>query len=292
VTNHPATGRHYRLLSRGEALYQSTKKVIEVPISCSVFVLDCAARLAGGVFGCNASGRCVVLYYHSIPARDRCRFAWQMDMVRRLTTPIAVTGRAQLNSGRHYCAITFDDAFENVLDNAWPELKRCKIPFTLFVSTKIMGQRAGWWSGEERNQKLISAAQLQRLGSELATVGSHTSSHARLTTLSEADARAELVDSKEFLERLLGRRVILFSFPYGDHNSEVVDWCRSVGYERVFTTLPFSASLNESEFVVGRVSVTPREWRLVFILKLMGAYRWLPYAYRAKRLLLRLARVK
>jgi len=77
--------------------------------------------------------------------------------------------------------------------------------------------------------------------------------------------------------------VTTFSFPYGAFNAQLVEWCRDAGYERVFTTLPVIASSEPEEFAVGRVSVEPTDWSLEFRLKVLGAYRWLPLAYKMKR---------
>ena len=38
--------------------------------------------------------------------------------------------------------LTVDDAFQSFYDNAWPYLKKNKIPFVLFVSTEPVGNKA------------------------------------------------------------------------------------------------------------------------------------------------------
>src|SRR5207245_1160814 len=78
----------------------------------------------------------------------------------------------------------------------------------------------------------------------------------------------------------------LFSFPHGSFNAKLVEWCREAGYERVFTILPTLAFSDPREFVTGRVSVEPTDWPLEFRLKLLGAYRWLPFGFGLKRKIL------
>src|SRR5260370_1063708 len=63
--------------------------------------------------------------------------------------------------------------------------------------------------------------------------------------------------------------------------------CGSAGYERVFSMMPVLALSNPREFVTGRVGVEPTDWPLEFWLKASGSYRWLTYAFRAKRALFR-----
>ena len=40
------------------------------------------------------------------------------------------------NIDKNYLLLTIDDAFESFYLNAWPVLKKRKIPFILFVSTR------------------------------------------------------------------------------------------------------------------------------------------------------------
>jgi peptidoglycan/xylan/chitin deacetylase (PgdA/CDA1 family) len=102
----------------------------------------------------------------------------------------------------------------------------------------------------------------------------------------EERAWREIHESRARLEGLLDREVKLFSFPYGAFNERLVGLCREAGYERVFTTLPYSALSEPDEFVTGRVWAEPTDWPLEFRLKLLGAYAWLPKAFSLKRRLL------
>jgi peptidoglycan/xylan/chitin deacetylase (PgdA/CDA1 family) len=58
--------------------------------------------------------------------------------------------------------------------------------------------------------------ELRKLAADpLVTVGGHTASHAALPLLDASEARAEMADNRAFLERLLGRRIAHFAYPYG-----------------------------------------------------------------------------
>jgi len=132
----------------------------------------------------------------------------------------------------------------------------------------------------------MTLEQLEQLPADLVAIGSHTMTHPALPALSEQDARTELSESRAQLEKVLQRRINLFSFPFGAFEEKMVEWCRETGYERIFTTLPHLAFVNPQEFVTGRVSVEPDDWLFEFNLKLFGAYRWLPWAYSLKQRLL------
>lgn len=211
-----------------------------------------------------------------------------MDVVARSTVPISVERVPELLAGKRYSAVTFDDGFENVITNAIPELKKRGIPATVFLTADYLGQAAGWWPEPEpeRQQKLAPPEKWRQLPAELIGIGSHTLTHPYLTSLKELDARRELCESRVMLRNLLNRKIDTFSFPYGDFNAELVSWCRDAGYERIFTTLPGNAFRKANEFVSGRVNVDPTDSALEFRLKLLGAYRWLPYAISWKRKIL------
>lgn len=54
---------------------------------------------------------------------------------------------------------------------------------------------------------------------KLATIGAHTLSHPALSRLSAAEARAEIAQSRDIIERRIGRPVRHFAYPYGDPES-------------------------------------------------------------------------
>jgi peptidoglycan/xylan/chitin deacetylase (PgdA/CDA1 family) len=228
----------------------------------------------------------VVLYYHSVLAQHRQAFARQMDVLLRCATPINAGAKGPLPPGRRYAAVTFDDAFENVLHNAIPELQARKIPATIFVVSGNLGACPRWRNLDTScngSERIMTAEQLMGLPQDLIAIGSHTVSHAVLTDLSAPDAKREILESRVSLERVLGQKVALFSFPYGALNSRLVDCCREAGYERTFSIEPVGGRLSADEFVTGRVAVEPDDWALEFRLKALGAYRWQAAASRVKR---------
>ena len=246
--------------------------------------MDCLVRFSLRLVGWKPTPTCVIVYYHSIPDSLSAEFARQMDVVQKTTTPIALEPRPNLSRGERYLSVTFDDGFENVIQNALPELEKRNIPATIFVTVGRCGQIASWWPAHtgESGQRIASVEMLLGLPRTIC-IGSHALSHASLTDLKEDEARRELVDSRTELERLLARKVTTFSFPNGAFTEDMVDWCRDAGYRQVFTSLPRIAFQEKDEYVTGRVSVDPSDWPLEFRLKIAGAYRWLPYAIRNKR---------
>jgi peptidoglycan/xylan/chitin deacetylase (PgdA/CDA1 family) len=71
-------------------------------------------------------------------------------------------------------------------------------------------------------------------------IGAHTVSHPILARLTDEQARQEILDSKSFLEQLLGERVGLFAYPNGkpleDYTPQTVDVVRSLGFDAAVST--------------------------------------------------------
>ncbi len=258
----------------------SWKRALKCGISLLVFLFSETRKMLARAFGQTPEGKCVVLYYHSVPASERRLFAEQLNVVLRCARTVRTDEKIDLASGRDCVAITFDDGFENFLTQALPELEKRKIPATVFAIADGMDREFGSGTYAE---KLLSLEQVRSLPSGLVTIGSHTLTHPMLTQIEEGQARREIHDSRTKLEAMLGRGVRQLSFPFGGFNEKLVEVCREAGYERVYTTLPAFAFERRGEFVIGRVRVDPTDWPLEFRLKLAGAYRWLPMVFSWKR---------
>jgi len=65
-------------------------------------------------------------------------------------------------------------------------------------------------------------------------IGSHTKTHPHLRGLSDVELRAELVESREQLEDVLGGPCRFLAFPFGEHDARVRAAARASGYEAAF----------------------------------------------------------
>ena len=241
-------------------------------------VLDALRRRALAMAGRRPVPHCVILYYHAVPPGQKGRFARQMDLLRRHARPFSLQSEAAFEDGHSYAAVTFDDGFVSVVENALPALQARQIPWTFFVPSGCLGQNPPWIRNGSANRKelILSGELLRELSNnQLVTIGSHSITHPRFTELSAEEAAFEFQRSREDLERITGRRVSLFSFPHGEHNERLLEQARQAGYSDVFTVNPSLAFQSKEQFAHGRVLADPSDWELEFRLKLSGAYRWL-----------------
>src|SRR5438046_5299962 len=95
------------------------ERLIKLVISSAFFV----ASLCWTVIRRLPNTTCVVLYYHAVPCEHRKRFARQMDILARSTKPVEAGMKSPPPKGGHYAAVTFDDGYESVIENALPELE-------------------------------------------------------------------------------------------------------------------------------------------------------------------------
>lgn len=268
-------------------------RVVKLLVSLAVAGADILCSAFRRLAGRPHEPACVVLYYHAIAAKSRHQFASQMEQLIRITEPVDIEGRFQPVAKRRCSAVTFDDAFLSVVDNALPELRARGIPCTIFVPTGALGLHPGWIepSHPDAGEVVTSPDLLRAIASDpLVGIGSHSVSHPNFRRLDDAQAREELSRSRTALEELLGRPVRSFSFPHGAYTPRSLEIARECGYQRVFTIEPERLNGAPEDFAVGRVRVEPTDWPIEFRLKAIGAYRWMVHASALKRRLLGMVR--
>ena len=116
-------------------------------------------------------------------------------------------------------AITMDDAFLSIYENAWPILKKEGLPFTLFVSTDYV---------DFNYSKYMSWDQIRELKNSGVTIGHHSKSHAHLHTLNEAEIRNEIDYANSRFMKELNEIPSLFAYPYGEYNNLV----KNIAFEK------------------------------------------------------------
>lgn len=145
------------------------------------------------------------------------------------------------------CAVTFDDGLEDVYTLALPILREKKIPFTVFVLSRKVGQPG-----------YLTREQLRELAAEpLVTIGAHGTEHAILTELNEEQQRSEIFDSKRELEELLGKTVEFYAYSHGAYDETTLRLIREAGYRCAFAVdgRPLYRKTDRGPFAYPRLSV-------------------------------------
>jgi peptidoglycan/xylan/chitin deacetylase (PgdA/CDA1 family) len=180
--------------------------------------------------------------------------------------------------------VTFDDAFECLLENVVPVVRDLHVPIAVFAVSGNLGKTPAWLSGSGHPDAALptmSAEQLRKLAGEPGCViGSHSASHRRLGDLSVSEIAIELATSKESLENVLGVPCQYLALPHGSYRPEVIDLARRHNYRSVLTLDEIAMPSRWPAGTVGRFSVSPDMWMTEFVLTVQGAYAWL-YAWRS-----------
>ena len=139
--------------------------------------------------------------------------------------------------GSDKIAITFDDAFESVYENAYPVLREFGSSFTIFPLTGYIG-RNNEWEVNLGGRKFRHMSWEQILSMEGAEVGSHGVGHRDLTGLSDRELTEELNESKQIIEERTGVEVEHMSLPFGRYDQRVIAAATKAGYRRLFSLRP------------------------------------------------------
>lgn len=151
---------------------------------------------------------------------------------------------AETHSQQPGVVITFDDGCETDLLAAAPALQSLNFSATFYVVSDFVGQPG-----------ILSSSQLRALSEMGFEVGSHSKTHAYLPDLDPNRLRDEILNSKDRLEQIMGRRVEHFSCPGGRWNRAVAEMCREAGYRSVVTSRIGRNSSATDRFRLRRVVV-------------------------------------
>jgi len=116
--------------------------------------------------------------------------------------------------------ITFDDGWVTQYRDAWPILQHFGFTATFFVFPNPIGRDARFMTWDQLHVLLRAGM----------TIGSHSRTHPRMTTLTPQSLRDEVGGSRRALESRMGTAVEFFSYPFGEHPPEVEAAVRDAGY--------------------------------------------------------------
>ena len=122
-------------------------------------------------------------------------------------------------------AITIDDAYLSVYENAWPILKKNGFTFTLFVSTDVIDQRL---------KNYMNWDQIRELMDHGVTIGSQTKTHPHMHRLSKEEKINEINHSNSRFINELGFKPNLFAYPYGEYDIETIEVIKESDFVAAF----------------------------------------------------------
>ncbi len=159
--------------------------------------------------------------------------------------------------------ITFDDGFKSIIPAAEHALKKGYKTIAYIITDYV--DKEGFLSKNDIKY-------LHKIG---CIIGSHTKSHKDLSKVDHKLANIELIESKKFLEKIIGIEVVHFSFPYGSHNLSLVRKARSV-YEFNAISRP---NFFKEKNIIGRISINSlncdKHENILILLRKRISYKYL-----------------
>ena len=120
--------------------------------------------------------------------------------------------------------LTIDDGYQSFYNNAWPLLKKSKIPFILFVSTREVGKK-GYMSWDDIRE-------IEKY--DFVEIGNHSHTHEYLIDYTDAEIENDLKTSINIFKENLGKNSIFFSYPFGEYSSSLKNIVIKLGFKYAF----------------------------------------------------------
>jgi peptidoglycan/xylan/chitin deacetylase (PgdA/CDA1 family) len=168
--------------------------------------------------------------------------------------------------------ITFDDGYQNNVQNALPILRRRAFTATCYAVSSMIGGNNVWDNGLVAQKPLMTQADWKAWLAAGMEVGSHTRTHADLEKVSTDQSRNEIEGSKHELESILGCQVRHFCYPYGRYGAEHSQMVQQAGYATATTTRRGRVHEVDDRMTLRRVLVAQATNSLQFALKILTAY--------------------
>ena len=120
--------------------------------------------------------------------------------------------------------LTIDDGFSSFYLNAWPILKKEKIPFIIFINTESIGS-PGYMNWDQIKE--ISKF-------EFVHIGNHSHSHEYLADMSNEEIKKDLEISIKLFKEKLNHKTEFFAYPFGEYKNSFKKIVKDLGFSYGF----------------------------------------------------------
>ena len=128
------------------------------------------------------------------------------------------------NKSQRKVLLTIDDGFASFYKNAWPILKKEKIPFILFVSTREVGA-----------YNYMTWNQIREISKEdFVEIGNHSHTHEYLVDEELEIIKKDIEKSMSIFKKELKKNSKFFSYPFGEYSLEFKNLIKSLGFKYAF----------------------------------------------------------
>lgn len=215
-----------------------------------------------------------ILMYHSISASSNPPFErWAVSpelfdehlayLSQQGYTALTVTELTKARAGdgvalpERPVLLTFDDAYADFYEDAYPALQRHGFSATLYVPTAYVGGACEWLREEgETTRAMVTWDQLSEMSANGIECGGHSHAHVQMDAIPFSAADNEIRQSKALLEEHLGHEVLSFAYPHGWTTGVVKRMVRAAGYTSACAVKNMLSAPTDDPFELARLVVT------------------------------------
>ena len=143
--------------------------------------------------------------------------------------------------------ITIDDGFKSFYTEAWPYLKKNKIPFILFISTEPVGKN-GYMNWDE-------IIEIEK--SNLAIIGHHSHTHEYLIDMNNLEFVKDIETATKIFKDKFGYVPEVFSYPFGEYSKYMKDYI-SKNFKVAFGQHSGVIDINKDKFELPRFPINEK----------------------------------
>lgn len=123
--------------------------------------------------------------------------------------------------------LTFDDGYRDFYTDVFPILKKYQVKAVVYIVPNFLNK--------PNNMDTWMVSEIAKSG--LVEIGAHTMDHTYLAGLPLQRVKYEIGQSKKYLEKNFGIRVVSFAYPYGAFDNQAIDVVKKAGIRTAVTTI-------------------------------------------------------
>lgn len=186
------------------------------------------------IFPAMAQSSTILLYHHVSSETPRStsvsvsEFNQHVALIESLNltvvpiTTIVDSIKAGESLNPNWIAITFDDGYKSIYDNALPILKQKQWPFTVFVNPNSVKTSSLYMNWE----------QIEELTKHNVTIANHTLNHENLVQdgLSIEEIKHNILNAEQIIKDKLDQNHKMLAYPYGEYNEQIKKLIKELGF--------------------------------------------------------------
>ena len=178
-------------------------------------------------------------------------FKEQMEIIKNLNykfyNPKFFIDEFDKKKNKKEILITIDDGFKSFYTEAWPYLKKNKIPFILFISTEPIGKN-GYMNWDEIKEIEES---------NFAIIGHHSHTHKYLIDMNNSEFVKDIETATKIFKNKFGYIPEIFLYPFGEYSKYMKDYI-SKNFKVAFGQHSGVIDINKDKFELPRFPINEK----------------------------------